>query len=81
MSTMLDEIIAVKRGEVAERKAATSLAGLQALATGQTPPRGFRAALEAKAATGYRLIADIQKTPPSKGARRPHLEPPAPPRP
>jgi indole-3-glycerol phosphate synthase len=71
MSTMLDEIIAVKR------KATTSLADLQALAMAQTPPRGFRAALDANAASGYGLIAEIKKASPSKGLIRADFDPPA----
>ncbi|MFX4396993.1 indole-3-glycerol-phosphate synthase TrpC, partial [Acinetobacter baumannii] len=63
----LDKILDVKRREVAERKAATALADLQVRALAQTPPRGFRAALDAKAATGYGLIAEIKKASPSKG--------------
>ncbi len=73
----LDEICATKRTEVAERKVATSLAQLQDRAAGQTPPRGFRRALDRAAANGYGLIAEIKKASPSKGLIRADFDPPA----
>ena len=73
----LEEICATKREEVAARKAATTIAALEAAATAQTPPRGFEAALRARAADGYALIAEIKKASPSKGLIRADFHPAA----
>jgi indole-3-glycerol phosphate synthase len=75
MTDMLTEICDTKRAEVAARKAATSVSELSARAAQQTPPRGFEAALRAKAATGYALIAEIKKASPSKGLIRADFSP------
>ena len=77
MSTMLDKILDTKRDEVVARKRVTSLADLHAAAMAQTPPRGFRAALDARAATGYGLIAEVKKASPSKGLIRADFDPAA----
>jgi len=75
MANKLDEICANKRVEVANRKTLHSLGDLDRLAAGQTAPRGFRAALDVKAATGFGLIAEIKKASPSKGLIRADFRP------
>lgn len=77
MTNKLIEICDVKREEVARRKAMTTISSLHDRAVGQTPPRGFRAALDARAKDGYGLIAEIKKASPSKGLIRPDFDPPA----
>ena len=71
----LDEICATKREEVAARRGLATVDDLDGLARDQSPPRGFRAALEAKAHNGFALIAEIKKASPSKGLIRADFRP------
>lgn len=71
----LEEICIAKLGEVAARKAATTIAALEAAAAARSTPRGFEAALRARAASGYALIAEVKKASPSKGLIRADFRP------
>jgi len=72
MSTILDRILDTKRREVAARRASPRSW------PAPSAPRGFKAALDARAAAGgYGLIAEIKKASPSKGLIRADFDPPA----
>ncbi len=73
--TILDDIIAYKKTEVAQAKANAPLSAIEALAKDASPVRGFRRALEKKAADGFALIAEVKKASPSKGLIRPDFNP------
>jgi indole-3-glycerol phosphate synthase len=77
MSNILDRILETKRADVAARKATIPISTIDARIHVQTPPRGFRAALDARAATGHALVAEIKKASPSKGLIREDFDPPA----
>ncbi len=73
----LEEICATKRLEVAARKSKTSAHDLAQLAAAQTAPRGFKAAIDLKAASGFALIAEVKRASPSKGLIRSNFDPAA----
>ncbi|GJL93214.1 indole-3-glycerol phosphate synthase TrpC [Hyphococcus sp.] len=73
--TILDDIIAYKKTEVAAAKANAPIAAIEALAKDAGPVRGFRRALERKAADGFALIAEVKKASPSKGLIRADFNP------
>lgn len=71
----LAEICATKREEVAARRTLATIDDLDETARHITAPRGFRRALEAKAAHGFALIAEVKKASPSKGLIRSDFRP------
>lgn len=76
--TVLDEILANKKIEVAQRKTQRSLAELKADIEQQTPCRGFANALLSRhKANEPAIIAEIKRASPSKGLIRADFDPPA----
>ena len=76
MNTILDEILANKREEVAVRCAATPLREVQAAAATMPPTRGFTNALSAIVKLGQAaIIAEVKKASPSKGVIRENFDP------
>jgi len=75
MTDILTQICDTTRTEVARRKQAFTLSTLEAMAGAQTPPRGFKTALDSKAKDGFGLIAEIKKASPSKGLIRVNFNP------
>jgi len=74
MTTILDRIIAYKRDEVAEAKAARPLAAVRERADAVTP-RGFAARVHSMAEAGLGIIAEVKKASPSKGLIRADFQP------
>lgn len=77
MADILNQIVAVKREEIAAAKARRSLASLRDEAEGRRgQQRGFERALRAKIAAGQAaVIAEVKKASPSKGVLRADFQP------
>src|SRR6266545_2783695 len=73
--SILDEILAHKRGEIEAAERAVPLERLLEAAREQPPARGFAAALRTPAgAAAPKLIAEIKKVSPAKGALNPTMD-------
>jgi indole-3-glycerol phosphate synthase len=75
-ATILDRILAHKRSEVAERRAARPQARIESACRDVPPARGFTAAVVRSIATGGpAVIAEVKKASPSRGVIRPDFDP------
>src|SRR6187549_2903423 len=78
MSDILDTILARKVEEVEQRSRTRSLADLRAMVDGQSPTRGFVAAIQRRLDAGEAaVIAEVKKASPSKGVIRKDFDPAA----
>ena len=76
MSDILNQIVAVKREEIAAGRARRSLASWREEAEARRDARGFEAALRARIAAGRSaVIAEVKKASPSKGVLRENFVP------
>ena len=75
MSTILDKILDVKRGEVAAARAARSFSDVDAAARAAGPTRGLEAALRRPSGEAMRVLAEIKRASPSAGPIRPGADP------
>ena len=76
MSDILNQIVAVKREEVAAAKKKKSLEAMRDDAFSRVLTRDFEGALRSKVAAGQAaVIAEIKKASPSKGVLREDFEP------
>ena len=73
MATILDEIVAAKRREIEQSKAAVSEGELRAAVESAPAVRNFFAALSVEGP--IRLIAEVKKASPSAGVIRPNFKP------
>ena len=77
MSTILGQILATKREEIAAAKPARPYADVEARAQAAAPPRGLTRALTRQPGEPVRVLAEIKRASPSAGAIRAGADPAA----
>lgn len=75
--SILDQILATKREEVAAARAERPLSAVEAAAAAAGPTRGLKAALTRPAGAPVRVLAEIKRASPSAGPIRPGADPAA----